>query len=336
MTSNSTPLVSVVTPVFNGEPFLRECIESVLAQTYTHWDFTIVDNRSTDRSLEIAREYAARDTRIRVHANDAHVRVIANYNRAFRQISPGSKYCKPVAADDMLLPGCLEEMVRLAEEHPSVAIVGAHGVYSAAERGVYCSGVPYPQEVLDGRQLCRSYLLGRGPVVFGPATFTLFRSDVVRSRHDFYNESNFHADSEAFLDVLEHHDFGFVHQILTYMRIQDESLSSLSGRLNTHLPYRLYALATYGPRYLDQAELRQRVELCLGEYYTYLAWQLPKRRGREFWDFHRGKLAALGHPLSRARLAGATASYLLNAALNPKRSAEAVIARLRRPEAVST
>jgi glycosyltransferase involved in cell wall biosynthesis len=333
MTSNSTPLVSVVTPVFNGEPFLRECIESVLAQTYTHWDFTIVDNRSTDRSLEIAREYAARDSRIRVHA---HVRVIANYNRAFRQISPGSKYCKPVAADDMLLPGCLEEMVRLAEEHPSVAIVGAHGVYSAAERGVYCSGVPYPQEVLDGRQLCRSYLLGRGPVVFGPATFTLFRSDVVRSRHDFYNESNFHADSEAFLDVLEHHDFGFVHQILTYMRIQDESLSSLSGRLNTHLPYRLYALATYGPSYLDQAELRQRVELCLGEYYTYLAWQLPKRRGREFWDFHRGKLAALGHPLSRARLAGATASYLLNAALNPKRSAEAVIARLRRPEAVST
>jgi len=80
--------------------------------------------------------------------------------------------------------------------------------------------------------------------------------------------------------------------------------------------------------------LRQRVELCLGEYYTYLAWQLPKRRGREFWDFHRGKLAALGHPLSRARLAGATASYLANAALNPKRSAEAVIARLRGAEAV--
>ena len=64
-----SPLVSVVTPVYNGERFLRECIESVLAQTYQHWDYTIVDNSSTDQTSEIAREYAARDSRIRVLRN---------------------------------------------------------------------------------------------------------------------------------------------------------------------------------------------------------------------------------------------------------------------------
>src|SRR2546425_13042121 len=109
--SAQDPLVSVVTPVYNGERYLRECIESLLAQTYEHWDYTIVNNCSTDRTLDIAREYAERDPRIRIHNNETFVRVIANHNIAFRQISPESKYCKPLAADDMLLPECLERMV---------------------------------------------------------------------------------------------------------------------------------------------------------------------------------------------------------------------------------
>src|SRR4051794_31352050 len=98
MTSTPEPLVSVVTPVFNGEAYLAECIESVLGQTYSRWDYTIVDNCSSDRTLSIARKYAAADPRIRIHCNDTHVRVIQNFNIAFRQISPESKYCKPLSA----------------------------------------------------------------------------------------------------------------------------------------------------------------------------------------------------------------------------------------------
>src|SRR5215813_7302249 len=143
MISGDQPLVSVITPVYNGELYLRECIESVLAQTYRNWDYTIVNNCSTDRTLEIAREFAARDSRLRIHNNETFVRVIPNHNIAFRQISPASKYCKPVAADDMLLPECLERMVCLAEKHPNVAMVGAYGLHSRADLGVYCKGVPY-------------------------------------------------------------------------------------------------------------------------------------------------------------------------------------------------
>src|SRR5512132_1578633 len=119
MTSAHTSLVSVVTPAYNEERYLRECIESVLAQTYTHWDYTIVNNCSTDRTLEIAQEYAARDPRIRIHNNETFVPVIANHNIAFRNISPQSKYCKVVGADDWLYPECLEKMVGLAERHPN-------------------------------------------------------------------------------------------------------------------------------------------------------------------------------------------------------------------------
>jgi len=63
MTSAARPLVSVVTRVYNGELHLREGFESVLAQTYTSWTYMIVNNCSTDRTLDIAQEYAARDSR---------------------------------------------------------------------------------------------------------------------------------------------------------------------------------------------------------------------------------------------------------------------------------
>ena len=328
MNSNQKPLVSIVTPVYNGELYLRECIDSVLAQSYENWDYTIVNNCSTDRTLEIAQEYAARDARIRIHTNETFVRVIQNYNIAFRQISPESKYCKPVAADDMLLPECVEKMVRVAEENPTVAIVGAYGLYSRPEMGVYCSGVPYRQLVLPGREVCRSYLTGVGPSVFGAPTMTLFRSDIVRSRYAFYNESNIHADSEASLEFLEHHDFGFVQQILTFMRVEDCSLTSLSRRINTPLSHQLYVLVKYGPKHLTEEELRRRISTKLWDYYRYLGREIFNRRDRAFWSFHRGKLAALGYPLSNLRLASSVIFHILETLLDSKKFAKTVLGRV--------
>ncbi|NIV53907.1 MAG: glycosyltransferase, partial [Gammaproteobacteria bacterium] len=69
MTGNREPFVSVVTPVYNGAKFLPECIESVLAQSYTNWEYIVVNNKSTDDTLAIAEDYARRDPRVRVHDN---------------------------------------------------------------------------------------------------------------------------------------------------------------------------------------------------------------------------------------------------------------------------
>ena len=177
------PLVSVVTPVYNEEKYLAECIESVLAQTYPNWEYVIVNNCSTDRSLQIAQSYAAQDKRIRVCDNREFLRAISNQNHALRQISSESKYCKVVLGDDWIFPECVTQMVELAEAHPSVAIVGAYGMCGAA---VYWDGLPYPSTVMSGRDICRWTLLGR-PYVFGTPTSILVRSDLVRASESFYS-----------------------------------------------------------------------------------------------------------------------------------------------------
>jgi glycosyltransferase involved in cell wall biosynthesis len=313
MDVKSQPLVSVLTPVYNGEKYLAECIESILAQTYSNWDYVIVNNCSKDRSLEIAQHYARQDPRIRVHNNPEFLALMPNWNHMMRQLSPGSKYCKVVHADDWLFPECLAEMVKLAEANPSVGLVGA---YTLEGNQVTSDGLPYPSTVVPGREICRLALLSGGGggdfYPFGTPTSTLIRADLVRCRKTFYNESNMHADTEVCYDLLQDSDFGFVHQVLTYTRLHDESNTSRITKLNTLILGKLITLTTYGPMYLSQAEYKKRLELSLQGYYHFLSQSVFKRKEKGFWTYHREGLKRLGFPLKWSKLARAVirTSYL--------------------------
>ncbi len=320
MISGAPPLVSVVTPVYNGEPYLRECIESIRAQTYPNWDYTIVNNCSEDRTREIAEEYAARDPRIRVHNNARFVRQIANHNIAVRQISPASKYCKIVAADDWLFPECLSRMVELAEANPSVGLVSAYGLQGTA---VVWTGLPFSKSCVPGREVCRDKLLG-GPYLFGAPTSVLYRADLVRARPEFFNESNLHADTEVCFDLLKAHDFGFVHQVLTFTRTQDDSLSSFSDDIRSTLPANVYYLQKYGAEFLSEAEVEERLAFRMKQYYEFLGKSVFRGRDRAFWTFHKNKLRDLGRPLDYWRLGGVAGKRLLDLILNPKYTVEAL------------
>ena len=73
--------------------------------------------------------YAATDPRIRTAKADTHLPIIANWNRALRELSPQARYCKVLHADDRLFRECLERMVAVMDEHPSVGLVGAYVLY---------------------------------------------------------------------------------------------------------------------------------------------------------------------------------------------------------------
>jgi glycosyltransferase involved in cell wall biosynthesis len=308
MSLETQPLVSVVTPVYNTEKYLADCIESVLAQTYENWEYVIVNNCSTDRSLEIAQHYAQQDARVRIHNNAEFLSQFQNWNHAMRQISPESKYCKVVHADDWLFPECIARMVGLAEACPSVGIVGA---YRLDETRVNLDGLPYPSTVMPGREICRLKLL-EGLFVFGSPTSLLIRSEIVRSREAFYDESVIHADTEVCFDILRDRDFGFVHQVLTFTRRHNESVTSLTHRFNTILLSDFSVFLRYGPIYLNEEEYEKGLEQMLKSYYKFLARSVFELKEKEFWNYHRDELKKLGYPLSAARLIRALFLGLLN------------------------
>src|SRR5229473_6283121 len=321
MEPEAQPLVSVITPVYNGEEFLIQCIESVLAQSYQNWDYLIVNNCSTDRTLEIAQEYAARNPRIRVHSNQRFASVIENHNISLRQISPQSKYCKVVFADDWLFPNCLMEMVKVAELYASVGIVGAYGLDG---KEVLWQGLDYPSTFVSGPELCRTTLLG-GPYVFGTPTSLLIRSDLIRARSSFYNESNIHADYEVCFDVLQKVDFGFVHQVLVYSRRRAGSNDTIARSLGSHGLGSLETLVNYGHIYLSDDEYKARLRKRTSMYYGQLAKNFLRLQGEGFWEYHRTKLAKLGMPLSRARLTGAVLREILESLSRPLQAVDGVL-----------
>jgi len=107
-------LISIILPVYNGEKYLRESIDSVLSQTYQNWELLIVDDCSSDSTPAIAAEYTAKDSRVRYYRNEENLRLPRNLNRGF-SLAKGDLLTW-TSDDNRFRPTALERMrQRLAE-----------------------------------------------------------------------------------------------------------------------------------------------------------------------------------------------------------------------------
>lgn len=324
------PFISVVTPFYNTAPYLAECIESILGQTYRNFEYVLVNNCSTDGSAAIAEGYAAQDSRIRLVHNATFLTQVQNLNHAIAQISPESLYCKIVLADDFIFPTCLTEMVAVARAHPSVAVVGAYTLLGWKDRGdVYLDGLRYPSTVTPGREICRQFLL-QDRFVTGNPTCTLVRSDLTRSRQGFYNEVSPVEDIDVMFELLRDSDFGFVHQVLTYTRRENESLMSGFQTFGVLHTTAVIAIRKYGPTLLTPGELRARRRVVEERYYDSLGRGVWNRQSRKFWDFHRNAMRWSGGELQVSRVALHALLAAVSRILNPWDTMAGIGRRLRR------
>jgi glycosyltransferase involved in cell wall biosynthesis len=114
------PKLSIGIPVFNGEEFLPELLDSLLAQTFRDFEIVVCDNASSDRTPQICAEYASRDARIRYFRNDTNLGAIPNYNRTF-ELSTAPLF-KWAAHDDLYHEVYLDACVKLLEENPDIIL----------------------------------------------------------------------------------------------------------------------------------------------------------------------------------------------------------------------
>jgi glycosyltransferase involved in cell wall biosynthesis len=321
------PRVSVVTPFFNTEQYLNECIESVLAQTFPDFEYLLVDNCSTDRSPDIARKYACADSRIRLLTNAAFVGQVENYNGALAQISPHSNYCKIVQADDWLYPRCLEEMVTRADTDPSIGIVSSYRLAGTAVKEV---GLPHTARVSSGRAICRLQLLNDCHFFGSPSTL-LLRSEIVRSRQPFYELGRLHEDTEACYSILKNWSFGFVHQVLSFTRTDNDSIMSATRAFNPYLLDRLIIFSRFGRDYLEAAEFAEHWRRHENRYLDFLARARLQRRSQAFWEYHERGMASIGYRPKCTRSAARIARVICKLALDPRSALNLIFSSSRAP-----
>ena len=312
------PLVSVVTPFHNTAEHLRGCINSVLSQSRVNLEYILQDNASTDGSTEIAREFAQADPRVRYFRIDEVLTQVRNYNLALTRIGPDSKYCKIVQADDWIARECLHQMVSLAEQSPGVGLVSAYRLKGRAIEG---DGLPYTTTMLTGREAARMHLL-TPCFLFGSPTTVMYRSDLVRTRRPFFTEGRLNDDTEACYEILRDWNFGFVHQILSFTRIEAESIS---GRLRGKDPGildMLINLRRYGPEFLSNGEFHERLREIERRYYRRLAHAALSARESDYWRFHRQGLLTQGPGLEPVKLLRAMGRELMSIAVCPQQILE--------------
>jgi glycosyltransferase involved in cell wall biosynthesis len=145
----STPLLSIGLFVYNGEPFIRKALDSLVGQTFRDFELIISDNASTDRTAEICLEYAARDPRIRFHQAERNMGAGWNVRRVYFLAT--GKYFKWAACDDVceltFLERCVEALERdpeLVVAHAKTQVVDENGKFLEDYEWPLATGVPRP------------------------------------------------------------------------------------------------------------------------------------------------------------------------------------------------
>jgi glycosyltransferase involved in cell wall biosynthesis len=211
------PRVSIGLPVYNGEEFLEEAIDSFLSQTYEDFELIISDNASTDRTEQICRRYVAQDARIVYSRNAENIGGMNNANLTFRR-SRG-EYFRFAGHDDRCAPTLLERLVTELDKRPDTTICFAATVLIDGQGNE--TGVRYPTEgtAATAPERFRELVLSSSP---GGAIYGLIRSDILR--HTGLLRSYTGSDYTLLCELALRGPFHLVPELLFFNRSHDRNV----------------------------------------------------------------------------------------------------------------
>jgi glycosyltransferase involved in cell wall biosynthesis len=207
------PLVSIVLPTYNGARYLRQAIESCLAQTYRNWELIVVDDCSQDATPEIIAEYVVRESRIRTIRHDTNRKLPAALNTGHAATT--GDYIMWTSDDNRLLPSAIEELTTFLETHPRVGLVYADSVL-IDEAGRYVRDYPaQPASAL-------AYMNAVGPCF-------LYRRNVYETIGGYNTELFLAEDYDYWLRIYRRFEVAHLHKTLYEYRWHGESLTNTAA-----------------------------------------------------------------------------------------------------------
>jgi glycosyltransferase involved in cell wall biosynthesis len=184
------PTVSIALPVFNGENYLADALESLLSQSYADFELIICDNGSDDRTREISELYMRRDDRVRYLAGETNRGAAWNYNRGLEAAS--GRYFKWASHDDLCAPTYLERCVEVLDRAPESVVLAYPKTVLIDEAGRFLRGYEDGLDLRDEQPHRRLRSLIRN-LVMSNAVFGLIRKDALEKtrRHGSYISADY-------------------------------------------------------------------------------------------------------------------------------------------------
>ncbi len=238
---SNQPLVSVIMPVYNAADFLEEAIQSIVRQSYIHWELIVVDDASTDSSLKIIEKFKKENAlRIRVK------RLSKNLNKGgdpaanvgFKMAR--GKYVARMDADDVAMPERLEKQVRYMEKHKEVFMLGGQAkVIDKKGKVMGVKRVP-----LTNGEIYEDFF------VFNPIIHptVMIRRDEVKRQNLYKIKYSANNDFLTFIEFLMKKKIVNLDEELIYYRVHDknDSYTDIKSRFFNTLRIRLRAVKEYG------------------------------------------------------------------------------------------
>ena len=225
---NEQPLVSILMTAYNREKYIAQAIESVLASTFTDFELIIVDDNSKDSTLNIAKGYAVKDSRVKVYVNETNLGDYNNRNRAASYAS--GKYIKYIDADDTIYPWGLGVVLNYMEQFPEAG----YGLDSIDQD----PSVPFPILLNPKETYERHYFYMS---VFNKApTSCIIRRDIFSECNGFSGKWMV-GDFEMWLKLSRTHHVLLMPMGIVWSRMHDEQ-ESKKTRDNSSVLFRYFVV----------------------------------------------------------------------------------------------
>lgn len=213
------PKVTVVTPVYNVERYLRRSLDSILYQEFTDFEVIAIDDGSTDKSLEILRQYAANDSRVRV-VTQKHQELVATLNKGI-SLARG-EYIARMDSDDYSMPLRFERQVDILNSNPGVVVVGgSFELIDEEDAYLQREAIPFLPRDLKRR------LLLRNPFAHGS---TMFRKSAVEKVGGYSNQVGPTEDLDLWIKLSDFGDFEAINRIVYRWRVNLAGISSTRNK----------------------------------------------------------------------------------------------------------
>jgi glycosyltransferase involved in cell wall biosynthesis len=319
---NGLPLVAVVTPVYNGSPFIEKTLACVQAQTYPNIVHVVLDNASVDDTPHLIAEAKKNATVPIVTRRNSHVlSQTDNWNAAIGLVPREARYVKLLCADDLVRADAVEKLVRVAETHPSVNLVAAIDVFDdLVKPGYFCAG----ETVQSGRQFVRR--LFWGDISWFPFPHLFYRASAKTLVNPFDAGTVPAQDADFVLRILLEGDLGVVNEPLFYTRKHETAATSLMGGDRLFIVPNVARLRRYGGEVLSPEELsilsKNSLRFALRHI---LAWKISGQAGIA------GQML---QALSACGLVPTTMDYLAAVATWPVHKVRKTVREMRQPTPV--